>query len=101
MTTNSYLRSAPRPSRPTTSSVYFCRLDFPVANSWSCTRPIRSGDAYTSPLVAVSSAMSEPALAAIPVQRATDAGAKRHARCVADLRPGARDVEGAALREES
>src|SRR3990167_3155538 len=77
---SSYFSSAPRPGRPTTSALYFARLEQPGSDNcvW----------------------MLEPAMLAVPVQRATDALAEAHLRGVADFRFRTRDVERAALREE-
>src|SRR5581483_9699546 len=84
MTMSSYLTSAAAPGRPTTSSAYLARADLPLADNWSW----------------ILSIVSEPAMLAVPVQGAPDTVAQRHARVVADLPPGARNVEGAALRVE-
>src|ERR1700730_10151968 len=117
MTMSSYFSSAPSPGRPTTRSTYFARLDVPESNSCSCALSMagrsperlalpRSGLALPRVGLALravglgGAVSSEPAMVAVPVQRAPDAFAQADARGETDFRPRARDVERAALREK-
>src|SRR5262249_33836099 len=95
VTMSSYLSSAPRPRRPTTSAAYFADAEREGSKSCSCALPI---DRPPERLVLLPS--SDPAMLTVPVERSTDALAQADARRVSDLRPRACDVERAALREK-
>src|SRR5258706_291009 len=89
------------PGRPTTSSRYLVRDDLPDSKSCSWTRAMAWADALVSAIFAVVwSVLSEPAMGAVPLQRPADALGQPDPRREPDLRPRARDVERAALREE-
>src|SRR5712671_1263083 len=107
MTMSSYFSSAPSPWRPTTRSAYFARLDVAESKSCSCALSMagrsperlalpRSGLALQASGLGVR-VSSDPAMLAVPVQRAPDAFAEADARGEPDFRARARDVERAAL----